>query len=296
MRHLLPRFSLLRLGALFALLASAAPASLLYIADSDGGTVSTLSPGGLPVELVTGLAYPRAIAVYGGRLLVADNDEIKQFDASTGASLGVFATLTGVDSLVVDLLGNVFAASSTDGSLVKYNSSGATVASVTGLDTPGSLALDDQGRLFVTQNDGLNGMQGFRYLAADLSTIGAFITSGLNTPMAATYHGGTLYISDLFGGIDQVDSSGNVTTFASTNLSFPWGLAFNSDGDLFVANSSDGFIHRFDSSGTFVDSPASGFITPSGLAFAEVPEPATYLLFGGALLALGTRRRRPSDI
>ena len=277
-------------SALFALFTASLPAAVLFVADAGAGTISTVTPAGTVTGLIAGLANPRALAFQGGLWLVADGDQIRRFDASSGAELSPFAAFVGVESIVVDLLGNVFAASSTLGSVTRFSAGGSVTASVA-LDTPGALALDDQGRLFVALIDGANGMQGWRYSAADLTFVDVFISSGLNTPMAATYQGGTLYLADLFNGVDQVDSAGLVTTFASTNLSFPWGLAFDKDGNLYVANSSDGFIHVFDPAGTFQSSLASGFVTPTGIAFSPVPEPATLALFGSAVAALVWRRR-----
>lgn len=289
---------LIRTSVLATLLASSASATWLYVADPDDGSVSTVTQGGGITPLITGLASPRALAFRAsGELLVADNDQILRFDAATGASLGVFAALAGVDAIVVDLLGNVFAASSTGGELRKYDSAGSPVATVSGLDTPGALALDDQGRLFVAANDSGNGIQGFRYLASDLSLVGVFVTAGLNVPMSATYRGNTLYIADLFGGVDQVDTSGVVSPFAATDLNFPWGVAFDPSGNLYVASSLDGKIQVFDGAGVFQSTLTSGFVTPAALAFSPVPEPGTLVLLGGgaALLAASRGASRVSN-
>jgi len=70
------------------------------------------------------------------------------------------------------------------------------------------------------------------------------------------------------------------------------GLAFNSAGDLFVAEDSSGNIYRFTPSGvksTF----ASGLDFPDGLAFQPVPEPSGWKMLGmGALALFGLRRKR----
>ena len=82
-------------------------------------------------------------------------------------------------------------------------------------------------------------------------------------------------------------SSGNaatitasLTTFANSNLSSPKGLAFDTSGNLYVANSGNVTISKFDTSGNFLTSWSSGR-TPYFLAFkpvVTVPEPSTYAL------------------
>jgi glucose/arabinose dehydrogenase len=82
------------------------------------------------------------------------------------------------------------------------------------------------------------------------------------------------------------------TTFAS-GLSGPEGLAFDSTGDLFEADSGSGNIFEFTPSGvksTF----ASGLDNPNGLAFQPepTPEPSALGLLAVGAAALLVRRRR----
>ena len=72
-------------------------------------------------------------------------------------------------------------------------------------------------------------------------------------------------------------SSGNaatiaasVATFASTNLNRPYGLAFDSSGNLYAANNNNNTINKFNSSGAYVSSgsiPSTNLLNPLGLAF-----------------------------
>ena len=75
--------------------------------------------------------------------------------------------------------------------------------------------------------------------------------------------------------IVSYDTTGNngstiaasMATFASTNLSSPQGLAFDSSGNLYVANYGDSTISKFDASGGYVSNITSNLSYPSGLAF-----------------------------
>ena len=69
-------------------------------------------------------------------------------------------------------------------------------------------------------------------------------------------------------------SSGNaatiaasVATFASTNLNSPFGLAFDSSGNLYAANNSINTISKFNSSDGYVSSISGNLNVPAGLAF-----------------------------
>ena len=77
--------------------------------------------------------------------------------------------------------------------------------------------------------------------------------------------------------------------FAS-GVVYPWGLAFNSAGDLFEADYS-GHIYEFTPGGvqsTF----ASGLNDPIGLAFQPVPEPSALGLLAVGVTALLVRHRK----
>ncbi len=79
--------------------------------------------------------------------------------------------------------------------------------------------------------------------------------------------GGVLYASLTNGVIKRFDltTGQDLGTFAS-GLSSPQGLAFDSEGNLFVANGGDGTVSKIAMDGT-VSTFASGFLVPTGLAF-----------------------------
>jgi sugar lactone lactonase YvrE len=59
----------------------------------------------------------------------------------------------------------------------------------------------------------------------------------------------------------------SVNTFASTNLNVPYGLAFDSSGNLYAANYNDSTISKFNASGGYVSNINSDLVAPYGLAF-----------------------------
>ena len=107
----------------------------------------------------------------------------------------------------------------------------------------------------------------------------------------ALAQGQNLFVSDRTGdfsaNICEFTPGGTRSTFAS-GLNEPFGLAFDSAGNLFVADLS-GNIYEFTPDGTR-STFASGLATPEFLAF-QVPEPSTWAMLGmGVIALLGIRR------
>src|SRR5208282_429097 len=95
------------------------------------------------------------------------------------------------------------------------------------------------------------------------------------------------------GTIYEFTPGGARSTFAS-GLSSPYGLVFNSAGDLFEADSGSGNIYEFTPGGarsTF----ASGLANPIALAFQSemlpVPEPSTLGLLAVGMIGITLLRR-----
>ena len=76
----------------------------------------------------------------------------------------------------------------------------------------------------------------------------------------------------------------------------PFGLAFDSSGNLYAANYGNSTISKFNSSGSFLTSWSTGTAQPFFLAFktVSVPEPSTYALAAIAtgVMAYLARRRK----
>ena len=120
-----------------------------------------------------------------------------------------------------------------------------------------------------------------------LLTISVMLLAFTSTTLAVdmlyvTLSNNTIVAYDTTSGVSATIAA-SVTTFASTNLNNPVGLAFDSSGNLYVANYTVNYgstISKFDSSGTFLISWYTGTATPQFLAFkpVAVPEPSTYAL------------------
>ena len=161
------------------------------------------------------------------------------------------------------------------------------------LSAPVGIAFDARHRLWVA-NFG-NGTL-VRFDPAQLTASGAptpaAVIGGLDRPAALAFDdAGTLWVSDLHAativayGADQLETSGSPAprvrlTGAHHSLSAPSGIAFDSDGDLWVANVGNGTVVGFDAaqlskSGTIaprvtLSEERSGMIgAPSGLAFDD---------------------------
>src|SRR5438270_646918 len=77
-----------------------------------------------------------------------------------------------------------------------------------------------------------------------------------------------LYVANLANNtIEKFTTSGSASLFASTGLSIPIGLAFDSAGNLYAANNTSASIEKFTTSGSASLFANSGLNQPTGLAF-----------------------------
>ncbi len=95
-----------------------------------------------------------------------------------------------------------------------------------------------------------------------LATIPGGATAWSQTPPT------TVYVSDTnIGAVLKFDEGGQSTTFAS-GLNTPTGLAFDTQGNLYVADQANQTINKYNSSGTKSVFASSGYLyQPEGLAF-----------------------------
>jgi len=118
--------------------------------------------------------------------------------------------------------------------------------------------------IFITNNGG--------YSIEEISNgvPSTFINTGLNSPTGLAFYGGDLFVANNSGNIAEFTSGGallNDNYAPSLDLNNPRGIAFNSAGDLFVANQATGTIYEIAPGGGSASVFASGLDTPNGLAF-----------------------------
>ena len=245
----------------------------LYIADffnhairkvDAGGTITTVADNGIAGFSGDGgpatsaqLSFPDGVAFdAAGNLFIADrnNHRIRKVDAAT--------------RIITTVAGDGTAAFAGDGGL-------ATAAS---LSSPWGVALDAAGNIFIVDN----GNDSIRRVDAStgiITTVAGTGTQGfsgdggpatsamLNFPTGvAVDTAGNFYIADQANHrVRKVDTGGTITTVAGTGtagfsgdggpatsamLIFPWGVAVDTAGNLFITDRNNHRIRKVDTTGT----------------------------------------------
>jgi sugar lactone lactonase YvrE len=176
-----------------------------------------------------------------------------------------------VDNPVFDLDGNLYVTySGTRGqqvpvSIFRVRPNGTRETFSSGIVNPTSMALDPEGRLYVSSR-----FEGTVYRVGMDGTIDSF-ASDLGVACGLTFAAdGTLFVGDRSGTIFQVDRNGHATTYASLPPSVAaFHLAMGPDAALYVTGptlSPYDAVYRVDAGGQ-VTIRYTGFGRPQGLAF-----------------------------
>jgi len=167
---------------------------------------------------------------------------------------------------------------------------------VMGVNCPQALAFDNAGNLYVA-DIGVGGIDRFTPGNAP-SVFVSFVAAGLNytnsggsngvfstgaiafdnsgiltmscTSQSANYQGGNMWGLSTSGNVYQFDSGGNLITnsvYPIAGLSNPGGMAFDTSGNLFVADS--GSIYEFAPDGSTPTTVVTGLDSLSGLAIDD---------------------------
>jgi sugar lactone lactonase YvrE len=183
-----------------------------------------------------------------------------------------FATgLHQVDSPVFDRDGNLYVTySGTRGqqvpvSIFRVRPNGTREPFSSGIVNPTSMAIDPQGRLYVSSR-----FEGIVYRVSDDESPEPF-ANDLGVACGLTFaDDGTLFVGDRSGTIFAVDAHGRATTFASLPASVAaFHLAMGPDRALYVTGptlSTYDALYRIDRDGA-ITTPYGGFGRPQGLAF-----------------------------
>ena len=311
----------------------------LYIADTSNrrirkidstGTITTIAgtgeygfsgDGGPAVEAE--LSQPRGVAVdSAGNVYIADvNDHrIHKIDstgtittiAGTGFGFGgdggpaAEAEFRRPDGVAVDSAGNLYIADSSDHRIRKVDSTG-TITTIAGtgeygfsgdsgpaiqaqLKYPDDVAVDSAGNVYIADS----GDHSIRKVdsTGTITTIagtgfgfsgdgGPAVEAELRRPRGvAVDSAGNVYIADSSDHrIRKVDSTGTITTIAGTGefgfggdgvlaagtrLAFPYGVAVDSAGNLYIADTGNRRIRKIDSTGTITTIAGTGEFGFSG--------------------------------
>jgi uncharacterized protein (TIGR03437 family) len=230
----------------------------VYIADSENYRVRKVSNG--------------VIATVAGN---GTRNLIPGFSGSNGPAAG--AQLYWPSAVAVDSAANLYIADSSSGILglslgLIYEVSNGVIATVAGgaaLNSPTGIAVDSAGNLYIadTMNNRIlevsngtittvagNGTQGFGGDNGPATSAQLFRPSGVAVDSA-----GNLYIADTFNNCIRKVSGGVITTVAgsgtqgfsgdngpatSAQLYWPWGVAVDSAGNLYIADSNNNRVRK----------------------------------------------------
>ena len=225
-------------------LTDAANLSVVGITQSSSGSVTVSVTGGSNALTVSGTVTGGGGSVTlqaAGNVTVAASQTV---NSGTGA-LTLFADSGAAGAGTLAINGNVYGSNITLRDAGQNIAATATVGNasgtptvnnsyITGLDEPNAVAFDASGNLYVTNSVSNNG--------ADNGTVSEYSSSGALINAS--------YIP------------------ATDGLNHPYGMAFDSSGNLYVANSEGTTVSKFSSSGSLINSTyISGLSDPSFLAF-----------------------------
>jgi DNA-binding beta-propeller fold protein YncE len=250
-------------------------AGSIYVADTNNNTIRRISPQGLVSTLAgtagingsdngTGVAasfsYPYNIAVdSAGTIYVADNGNniIRKITAAgvvttlagtagvTGSAdgTGSGASFNGPTGIAVDSAGNVYVADTQNSTIRKISPAGVVTtpawATTANFVFPYGIAIDSTGTIYVSDNGN--------------NVIRKITSSGVVTTLAGTA-----------GVIGSADGTGSGASFNS-----PSGIAINSAGDVYVADTGNNTVRKITAAG--VVSTVVGVVGQRGYKSGALP-------------------------
>ncbi|HEV2327806.1 MAG TPA: PEP-CTERM sorting domain-containing protein [Verrucomicrobiae bacterium] len=273
------------------LTAASASAQNIFVANwYFPGAIYSITPGGVESTYYTGgLGEPESIAFdSSGDLFVADAYDGNIDKISIGGTESTFASgMSAPNGLAFNSAGDLFVADRT-GSIYEFSPTGMKTTFAAGLNVPKALAFNAADDLFVSDSGSGN--------------IYEFTPGGTKTTFASGITGadglafnaaGNLFVgysasAPASGGIVEISPNGAQNSFVTGLANNVNRLAFDSSGDLFVADNNLLEIAPGGSVSTF----ASGLGNPTGVAIQgetlPVPEPSTIALavLGGVAVLL----------
>lgn len=246
---------------------ASAPNGVLYVGDSGNGLLRRVDALGNVSTVLAGLQDLTALAVdRNGDVLYTETatHALWRWRPGTAQPFLVLAGLDHPSGVATDAAGNVYV-SETDASRIRKLSAGGTVSVLSGFNRPQGLALDQDGNLYVADA----GMNAIRRVSSDGAV--ETVMDGLNGPCGVAVDGaGVVYAADTgfhrircrvpgrpaetVAGTGEEGFNGDEGAADSVQLSYPTALAWDSAGNLLIADTGNHRIRRLELS---ISSPAA---------------------------------------
>ena len=210
------------------------------IFDMNGNFISEFSAPELVGQALQGIDSDQDGNIYVATVL---NGKILKF--SPDGTLLLTINNGTADDVEIDSQGNIYQPDEFDNVVKKYDSNGNFISELTGFEVPVNVAIDSNNNLYVLDYPNFDAVSGIK----KFDSSGTFLTQWNDTSPSLLYINtdsqGNIYASDYNGRIIKYDGNGNVQLDFS--ISFPYGLAINSTGYIYVSAVSK--IQVYDQSG-----------------------------------------------